>query len=163
MATREHLKEEKTSIRDLKTLTPNRFFSIFQLLFHLPLFFLQHTQTRHTTDIPSAQADPMHCYDEVHCSAALLIDATYAYKMSRVSGYYEVAWFNAPSGARRGSYPPAVLHADKKQGRRDGAEASEKKEGRTALNESNYETSFNCAVGGQCVILHCSPLSFPFK
>lgn len=32
-------------------------------------------------------------------------------------------------------------------------------EERMALNESNYKTSFNCAVGGQCVILHCSPLS----
>ncbi|KYN21480.1 hypothetical protein ALC57_06093 [Trachymyrmex cornetzi] len=27
---------------------------------------------------------------------------------------------------------------------------------RMVLNESNYETSFNCAVGGQCVILHCA-------
>jgi len=33
--------------------------------------------------------------------------------------------------------------------------------GRTALNESNYETSFNCAAGGQCVILHCVLLSLP--
>jgi hypothetical protein len=34
-------------------------------------------------------------------------------------------------------------------------------EERTALNESNYETSFNCTAAGQCVIPHCALLSLP--
>jgi hypothetical protein len=62
-------------------------------------------------------------------------------------------------------------HADAESGaseERGDTESNKKTEeestrGRMVLNESNYETSFNCAVGGQCVILHCAPLSFPFK
>lgn len=109
--------------------------------------------------------------DKLYCTATLLIDVTYAHKISRVSGYYEVAWFNTRSRART-SY--LTLRSPCRRRKRRGRRKEERgwvkrskerragKRRRMMLNESNYETSFNYAVGGQCVILHCAPLSSPF-